>query len=153
MQETFGGMGVKSSGCVCLWNSAVYSCILLHFGPAGWAWPNRSKIVTLSEKSHFSLEWGWCCLQHPQAGQQNLLLLRLYWFQKKSQLFGGGFFLCSFTIYSLVCSARALPRDIPLVSPGWHRVTILSEIVCLPNRVQILMWKHQPTLENTLTHF
>lgn len=75
---------------------------LLRFGTAGWAWPIRRKIVThgssssydfgcngtpVSERSSFSLAWRWCCLRHLQAGQQNLLLLRLYWFQRKLQLF------------------------------------------------------------------
>lgn len=146
------------------------SCKFLRFGTAGWAWPNRSEIVThggsssssyefdfsetlVSEKSPFSLEWGWCCLQHPQAGQQNLLLLRLYWFQKKKITVVQWFCLCSFTFCGLGCRAPALPRDIPLMSPAWHRVSVLSEIVSLPNRAQILMWKRQPTLENSLTHF
>ena len=143
MQETFGGMGVKSSVCICLWNSAVCSCELLHFGTTGWAWPNRSKIVThgssssgyefgfngtpVSEKSPFSLEWGWCCLQHPQAGQQNLILLRLHWFQKKITVVQC-FCLCSFTVCGLGCSAPALPRDVPLVSPAWSRVVFCLKL-------------------------
>lgn len=72
-------------------------------------------------------------------------------FRKKSVV--QCFCLCSFTVYGLGCSAPALPWNIPFVSPACHKVSILSEILHVPHRAQIVMWKHQPTLENTLSHF
>lgn len=72
-------------------------------------------------------------------------------FRKKSLV--QCFCLCSFTVYGLGCSAPALPWNIPFVSPACHKVSILSEILHVPHRAQIVMWKRQPTLENTLSHF